>query len=93
MDLSKTDDDDCNDDEEDEIIADCEKSRIAKNKHDCLKVIGAFDMIQPLAHEENLPFDRRLALDRLRCSANTRQMQKPKVSPTIKNFFQPFHKS
>ena len=70
-----------------------EKVCKVKKKHTYQEVIGAFDMIQSFMHEEKLPLDRRLALERLvRYSVQTHQMQKPKASPTIRNFFKPLPK-
>ena len=82
-------DHDYNDEEEDKIIVVFEKVCKVKKKHTYQELIGAFDMIQLFMHEEKLPLDHRLALERLVWySVQTHQMQKPKASLTIRNFFQ-----
>ena len=89
VDASNGTDDDYYDDEEDEIIEVVGK---VKKKHTHQDIIGAFDMIQSFMEEEKLPLERRLTLDRLRYDVQMHQMQKPKASLTIRNFFQPLRK-
>ena len=93
MNGSKTTDDNYNDDEEDGIIVIEGEPGKVKKKHMHQEVVRAFDMIQSFMEDKKLRLERRLALNRLRYSAQImHQMQKPKASPTIRKFFQPICK-